>query len=89
MRKLVEFITLDLDYNDKVTVGRVLRKLSEECSAVMVAVSPGLNGYHVTLLAEEDRGERLVFDDQRRAAADYSRANYTGNVLFTRKMRLR
>jgi len=83
------FQTLDLDFNDKETVNRILKKISLMpcCKELWIRYSASMNGYHVLIRCSKPDCDlcRLVFDSPIRYGADLKRPLHRRNVLWDRK----
>jgi len=86
--------SLDLDFNDKALLERILRKIWAcpwRLDGWQICESPGGDGFHVELACR--RGDvcicRMVFDDQKRFYADQMRPRESQGVLWSRKRRIR
>ena len=80
--------TVDLDFNDKEKVGRIIQKI-RRCPFLLagwIRESSSGNGYHIKLYCSIKCDLcRMVFDDSFRYYADQYRPEYRQNILWNYK----
>jgi len=83
--------TLDLDFNDKELIHRIVMKLIRcpfgKPYTILWRFSPSMNGFHIGLFCQCKVDVcRMAFDDQKRLEADVtSRPERGWNVLWDKK----